>query len=93
MNSNNRTLLNDTILEALPRSEEKESYATFTIIELEDDGHGFPFKGEYSDKELKDLRLGPVSLKRRVGQGGGQMTIRSTPSGARIRIDFPAHLG
>ena len=26
------------ILEALPRSEEKESYATFTIIELEDDG-------------------------------------------------------
>lgn len=27
------------IMEALPKSEEKESYATFTIIELEDDGH------------------------------------------------------
>jgi len=27
------------IMEALPKSDEKESYATFTIIELEDDGH------------------------------------------------------
>ncbi len=27
------------IMEALPKSKEKESYATFTIIELEDDGH------------------------------------------------------
>lgn len=27
------------IMEALPKSDEKESYATFTIIELDDDGH------------------------------------------------------
>lgn len=63
------------------------------VIELEDDGHGFPFKGDFTDQELKDQRLGPVSLKRRVGQGGGQMAIRSTPSGARIRIDFPVNHG
>lgn len=60
-------------------------------IELVDDGHGFPFKGDYSDQELKDQRVGPVSLKRRVGQGGGQMAIRSTDTGATIRIDFPAN--
>ena len=62
-------------------------------IELMDDGHGFPFKGDYSDQELKNQRLGPVSLKRRVGQGGGQMAIRSTESGATIRIDFPVDKG
>lgn len=62
-------------------------------IELTDDGHGFPFQGNYSDQELKEQRLGPVSLKRRVGQGGGQMAIRSTPTGATIRIDFPTNRG
>lgn len=62
-------------------------------IELEDDGHGFPFQGDYSDRELRDQRLGPVSLKRRVRQGGGQMTIRSMPTGSWIRIDFPTNQG
>ena len=27
------------IMETLPKSDEKESYATFTLVEIEDDGH------------------------------------------------------
>lgn len=56
---------------------------------LQDDGHGFPFSGDYDYEALKERRLGPVSLKQRVAQGRGTLSIRSTPQGARLQIVLP----
>jgi signal transduction histidine kinase len=66
-----------------------ESGPEAILIELSDDGHGFPFLGNYDDQELKDQRLGPVSLKHRVGQGGGTIAIQSTQEGAMLQISLP----
>lgn len=62
------------------------------LLDLVDDGHGFPFKGVYDDAALKRERLGPVSLKRRVRQSGGSIDIESTPQGASVHIRLPTSL-
>jgi len=58
-------------------------------ITVEDNGSGFPFSGRYTLDELELLRLGPVSIKRRVRTLGGEMTLDSKPgqgAGLRIRL-------
>jgi len=58
-------------------------------ITVEDNGAGFPFSGRYTLDELELLRLGPVSIKRRVRTLGGEMTLDSKPgqgAGLRIRL-------
>lgn len=58
-------------------------------ITVEDNGAGFPFSGKYTLDELELLRLGPVSIKRRVRTLGGEMTLDSKPghgAGLRIRL-------
>ncbi|MDP2956238.1 MAG: PAS domain S-box protein [Longimicrobiales bacterium] len=60
------------------------------VVQVTDDGHGFPFHGEFDDEALREKRLGPVSLKRRVELGGGRISIRSTPRGSTIEIALPA---
>lgn len=62
-------------------------------IALDDDGHGFPFVGVFTDRDLRDKRLGPVSLKRRVAQSGGTISIDSSPTGAKVRITVPVERG
>lgn len=59
------------------------------LLEVSDDGHGFSFQGEYDDAALKSQRLGPVSLKHRVAAAGGEMSIVSTPRGARLSLRIP----
>ena len=59
-------------------------------IELEDDGTGFPFSGNYDLSELEVLRIGPGSIKRRVRSLGGEMVVSSRPGhGATSRIRIP----
>jgi signal transduction histidine kinase len=58
-------------------------------IGIEDNGGGFPFSGKYTLDELELLRLGPMSIKRRVRTLGGQMTLDSKPgqgAGLKIRL-------
>lgn len=58
-------------------------------IQIEDNGHGFPFSGRYTLEELELLRLGPTSIKRRVRTLGAEMTLDSKPgqgAGLRIRL-------
>jgi signal transduction histidine kinase len=58
-------------------------------ISVEDDGTGFPFSGAYNLDELDMLRLGPVSIKRRVRGLEGDLVLESRPghgSGIKIRI-------
>lgn len=60
------------------------------VISIEDDGTGFPLAGSYSLDELDALHLGPVSIKRRVRDLGGEMTLESRPGhGAGIEIRIP----
>ncbi len=59
-------------------------------ISIEDDGTGFPFAGAYTLDELEALRLGPVSIKRRVRDLNGEMTLESRPgSGSTMQIRIP----
>ena len=58
-------------------------------IMIEDNGNGFPFSGRYTLDELELLRLGPLSIKRRVRTLGGDLTLDSKPgqgAGLKIRL-------
>lgn len=58
-------------------------------VTVDDNGGGFPFSGQYSLDELDLMRLGPVSIKRRVRTLGGDLTVESRPgegSGLKIRV-------
>ncbi|MEO7145436.1 MAG: sensor histidine kinase [Bryobacteraceae bacterium] len=58
-------------------------------ITVEDNGGGFPFSGIYSLDELDLLRLGPLSIKRRVRALAGDLIVESRPghgAGLKIRV-------
>jgi signal transduction histidine kinase len=59
------------------------------LLEVRDDGHGFPFQGEFDDRALKERRLGPLSLKHRVAAAGGTIAIVSTHAGATVSMRIP----
>lgn len=59
-------------------------------ISAEDNGGGFPFSGSFNLEELELLRLGPVSIKRRVRMLGGDLQLESKPGqGASLQIRIP----
>jgi signal transduction histidine kinase len=58
-------------------------------IEVSDNGKGFPFVGSYDLASLNTLQRGPLTLKERVTELGGDLRINSTPSGADVRITVP----
>jgi signal transduction histidine kinase len=58
-------------------------------LEVGDDGHGFPFQGEFDDRALKERRLGPLSLKHRVAAAGGTIAIASSHVGAIVSMRIP----
>ncbi len=61
------------------------------LLEIEDDGCGFPFAGAFSLEELEMLRTGPESIKRRVRSLNGDLLLDSRPgSGAALRLRVPA---
>jgi signal transduction histidine kinase len=60
-------------------------------ISIEDNGLGFPFSGSYTLEELELLRMGPMSVQRRVRSLGGQLLVESHPGrGAALKIRLPA---
>ena len=59
-------------------------------ISAEDNGGGFPFSGSFNLEELELLRLGPVSIKRRVRMLGGDLQLESKPGqGTNLQIRIP----
>lgn len=59
-------------------------------IRAEDNGGGFPFSGSFNLEELELLRLGPISIKRRVRALGGEMQLESKPGqGSSLTIRIP----
>jgi signal transduction histidine kinase len=61
-------------------------------IAIADDGEGFNFLGEYDHEALHEKRLGPLSLKHRVKDTGGRISINSTPKGSTIVVRLPFQL-
>ena len=59
-------------------------------VKAEDNGGGFPFSGSYTLEELELMRMGPVSIKRRVRMLGGDLMLDSRPGhGASLEIRVP----
>ena len=58
-------------------------------ILIEDDGVGFPFRGQYDLAELNLRKLGPRSLKERVSALKGDLLLSSRLSGSQLRICLP----
>jgi signal transduction histidine kinase len=58
-------------------------------IRVVDTGAGFSFRGEYDHDQLKEQKLGPLSLKHRVEEAGGRISIRSTPGGSTVQVRIP----
>ena len=60
-------------------------------ISIDDNGAGFPFSGSFTLEELDLLRLGPVSIRRRVRALGGDMQVDSKPgqgAGLKVRVSM-----
>src|SRR5579863_1274047 len=59
-------------------------------VKAEDNGGGFPFSGAFTLEELELMRMGPVSIKRRVRMLGGDLLLESRPGqGASLEIRVP----
>jgi signal transduction histidine kinase len=58
-------------------------------ILIEDDGVGFPFRGQFNLADLNSRRIGPRSLKERVSALKGDLLLSSGLSGSRLSICLP----
>ncbi len=59
-------------------------------VTVEDNGAGFPFSGKFTLDELELLRLGPISIKRRVRMLRGDLVIESKPGqGSKLELRVP----
>ncbi|MGH9385242.1 MAG: sensor histidine kinase [Vicinamibacterales bacterium] len=60
------------------------------VLEIDDNGHGFPFAGTMSLDQLDEGRKGPIVIKDRVRAIGGQLTLESMPNrGTRLKVLVP----
>jgi signal transduction histidine kinase len=60
------------------------------LLLIDDDGRGFNFSGRLGLAELEARRLGPLVIRERVGNIGGELVVESGPGkGARLEITFP----
>ena len=58
-------------------------------IEVVDDGHGFPFQGEYDLHSLLASGLGPASLRDRIASLGGSLHLSTSAQGSHIEMVVP----
>jgi signal transduction histidine kinase len=60
------------------------------LLTIDDDGRGFEFTGRLGQVELEERRLGPLVIRERVRNIGGELVVESGPGkGARLEITFP----
>jgi signal transduction histidine kinase len=59
------------------------------VITVEDNGHGFPFKGRMLGAELAVLNTGPRSLRERAEVLGGMLAVTSSDTGSTVEICVP----
>ena len=67
-----------------------EATDTKWLLMIDDDGRGFDFNGRLDQAELETRRLGPLVIRERVRNIGGELVVESGPGkGARLEITFP----
>lgn len=54
-----------------------------------DDGRGFPFTGRFEPDELRRRDIGPRTLRARLAALGGELSLESHSTGARLEIVLP----
>ena len=60
---------------------------------MADDGRGFPFQGTYDLAALNGMNDGPLTLKERVAELGGDLRLTSADTGTELVITLPlAHV-
>jgi signal transduction histidine kinase len=58
-------------------------------LRILDDGRGFPFRGTYDLAALAAMNQGPLTLKERVNELHGNLTLRSQDTGTELLIALP----
>jgi signal transduction histidine kinase len=58
-------------------------------VRIVDDGRGFPFQGSYDLRALNELNKGPLTLKERVVELGGDLILNTTDTGTELVITVP----
>jgi signal transduction histidine kinase len=58
-------------------------------VGIVDDGSGFPFHGTYDLAALAALNRGPLTLRERVAELHGDLSLRSTEAGTELLITLP----
>ena len=65
----------------------------YWVLEVDDNGRGFPFEGQQTHAELDLGQAGPIVIKERVRAIGAELDIVSTPGrGARLRVRVPKEI-
>ena len=88
-------LMHEAVVNAAKHASARSIRVTMEIfpgeifITVQDDGHGFPFEGQFDLQALEDLRRGPLTLKERIAALKGDLILRSGPSGATLEITVP----
>ena len=70
-----------------------KAHAGSCMMEISDDGRGFPFEGRLTLDELQRTLQGPRVIMERVRALGGELTVESRSSGARLEIRIPMATG
>jgi signal transduction histidine kinase len=61
-----------------------------TLLQIKDNGHGLAgATGVYNLTELAARKIGPVSLRNRIAELGGSLTLSSSPQGVELHADLP----
>jgi signal transduction histidine kinase len=57
---------------------------------ISDDGCGLPQKGAYDEAAVRQLGIGPTSIRERVSELGGSLSLESSPDGLTMHLRLPA---
>jgi signal transduction histidine kinase len=58
-------------------------------LRISDDGRGFPFQGTFDLAALNGINDGPLTLKERIAELGGDLILTSTDTGTELLITLP----
>ena len=67
--------------------------ASEMLIDVTDDGKGFPFRGRLTMEEMRERGVGPSVLAERVHSLNGSLVVDSTEAGATVQIAIPLGWG
>lgn len=59
------------------------------LLRIRDNGIGFPFEGRIDLETMNRRKLGPLTLRERVGLLGGRLEVESSGAGATLEIELP----